>query len=86
MSIRARLRAVSTMFRWAEDWRSLSENPAPRTRPPKVPKIRKPFLKPVAFDSLIELCPLNTMAGPRPQAMSWFLITRRVRRRELSFI
>ena len=74
------------MFRWAKDWDIVPDNPAGRIRLPKVPKTRKPFLKPEAFASLIELCPLNTMMGARRQAMLWFLITSGVRRRELSLL
>ena len=85
-SVRTRLQAISTMFRWATEWEIVSENPAGRIKAPKVPKVRKPFLKPEALASLLDLCPLNTMMGARRQAMLWMLATPGVRRRELTLL
>ena len=85
-SIRSRLQAISTMFRWAVNWEIVPENPAGRIKPPRVPKTRKPFLKPEAFAQLLDLCPLNTMIGARRQAMLWLLVTTGVRRRELTLL
>ena len=85
-SVRTRLQAISTMFRWATEWEIVSENPASRIKPPRVPKTRKPFLKPEAFASLLDLCPLNTMLGARRQTMLWMLATTGVRRLELTLL
>ena len=85
-TVRSRLQGISTMFRWAADWEIVPENPAARIKPPKVPKTRKPFLKPEAFAKVLDLCPLNTMMGARRQAMLWVLATTGVRRRELSLL
>ena len=85
-SIRSRLQAISTMFRWAVNWEIVPENPASRIKPPRVPKTRKPFLKPEAFARLLDLCPLNTMMGARRKAMLWLLATTGVRRRELTLL
>ena len=74
------------MFRWATEWEIVSGNPAGRIKPPRVPKTRKPFLKPEAFTRLVDLCPLNTMLGARRQAMLWMLATTGVRRRELTLL
>ena len=85
-TVRSRLQGISTMFRWATEWDIVSENPAGRIKPPRVPKTRKPFLKPEAFAKLLDLCPLNTMMGARRQTMLWLLATTGVRRRELTLL
>ena len=85
-SVRSRLQAISTTFRWAVEWDIVKENPAARIKPPKVPKTRKPFLKPEAFAKLLELCPLNSLVGARRQAMLWLLATSGIRQRELTLL
>ncbi len=85
-SVRTRLQAIKTMFKWAMNWEIVPQNPAERIKPPKVPKVRKPFLKPDAFDKLLDLCPLTTMVGARRQAMMWLLATTGVRHRELTLL
>ena len=85
-SVRTRLQAIKTMFKWAMNWEIVPQNPAERIKPPKVPKVRKPFLKPDAFDRLLDLCPLTTMVGARRQAMMWLLATTGVRHRELTLL
>ena len=85
-TVRSRLQAIKTMLRWAVEWDILPQNPAERIRPPKVPKVRKPFLKEDVFQQLLDLCPLNTLLGARRQSMMWFLATSGVRRRELMML
>ena len=48
-TVRSRLQAIKTMLRWVVEWDILQENPADRIRPPKVPKVPKPFLKEDVF-------------------------------------
>lgn len=83
-SIRSRYQAISTFFVWAVLWEFVSANPADRLKPPKVPKTRKPFLKPEAFQQLLSLCPLNTFLGARRQSMFWMLLTSGIRHKELA--
>ena len=85
-TVRSRLQGISTFFRWAVAWEIVPENPAGRIRPPKVPRVRKPFLKPEQFASLLDLCPVTTMMGARRQAMLWLLATTGIRRRELTLL
>ncbi len=82
-TLRTRQQAILTFFNWAIEWEILSVNPAKRIRPTKVPKRRKPFLKPAAFMALLDLCPLSTLVGARRQAMLWLMVQTGIRKREL---
>ena len=77
---------VNSFLNWCVDWGLIEEgkNPASRVKPPKVPKVRKPFLKPDHPAKLLALCPLNTFLGSRRQAMLWLLFTTGMRRMEIS--
>ena len=82
-SIRTRWQAITTWLNWCVNWGLISASPAAKIKAPKVPKTRKPFLTEEQFSSLLELCPLNTFAGARRQAMLWMMATTGIRRNEM---
>ena len=81
-----RLRALKTWFRWMKERKRIDENPTEGLKLPRVPKIRKPFLKEEQFNALLELCPLNTLLGSRRQSMLWLFVTSGIRRYELTML
>ena len=82
-SIRTRWQAITTWLNWCVAWGLIGSSPASQIKAPKVPKIRKPFMTPEQFASLLDLCPLNTFAGARRQSMLWMLATTGIRRNEM---
>ena len=82
-SIRTRWQAITTWLNWCVEWGLIDASPAARIKAPKVPKTRKPFLTPEQFASLLDLCPLNTLAGARRQTMLWMMATTGIRRNEM---
>ena len=82
-SIRIRWQAISTWLNWCVEWELIESSPAARIKAPKVPKTRKPFISEEQFTALLDLCPLNTFAGARRQAMLWMLATTGIRRNEM---
>ncbi len=68
---------------WCVEWELIESSPAARIKAPKVPKTRKPFISEEQFTALLDLCPLNTFAGARRQAMLWMLATTGIRRNEM---
>lgn len=83
-TIRSRCLFIKAFFNWAVEWELIHESPAARIRPPKVPKVRKPFLAPASFRTLLGLCPLNTFLGARRQSVLWLFATTGMRLRELA--
>ena len=82
-SIRTRWQAITTWLNWCVEWGLIDASPAAKIKAPKVPKVRKPFLTEEQFASLLGLCPLNTFAGARRQAMLWMMATTGIRRNEM---
>ena len=82
-SIRTRWQAITTWLNWCVNWGHISAAPAAKIKAPKVPKTRKPLLTEEQFASLLELCPLNSFAGARRQAMLWMMTTSGIRRNEM---
>ena len=82
-TIRSRLATIKAFLSWAEDWELIGRSPAHKLRPPKVPRVRKPFLPRQSFESLLSLCPANTFLGARRTAMLWVFATTGIRLGEL---
>ena len=82
-TIRTRWQAITTWLNWCVEWGLIEESPAAKIHAPNVPKTRKPFLTEEQFESLLELCPLNTFAGARRQSMLWMMATTGIRRNEM---
>ena len=74
---------INTFLNWCVDWGLLEENPADKVKPPKVPRLRKAFLKPEHAQLLMDLCPPNTFLGSRRRSMMLVLATTGIRRMEL---
>ena len=85
-SVKTRFTAIRAFFSWAKDWDLIETNPAAKLKPPRVPKVRKEFMTEAQFDSLLALCPMNTLLGARRQAMLQLFVTAGIRRRELSLL
>ena len=84
--LKSRHQHVSTFLLWAEGlgYISRDNNPARRVPTPKVPKIRKGFLKPEWFSALVEACtPPDTLSRARRLAMLFLFSTTGIRHREL---
>ncbi|MYC35642.1 MAG: tyrosine-type recombinase/integrase [Chloroflexi bacterium] len=82
-SIRTRCQAIKTWLNWCVEWNLIESSPAAKIKAPKVPRTRKPFISEKQFSALLELCPLNTFAGARRQAMLWMMATTGIRRNEM---
>ena len=82
-TIRTRRQAITTWLNWCVDWDLIDSSTAAKIKAPKVPKTRKPFISGQQFSALLELCPLNTFAGARRQAMLWMMTTTGIRRNEM---
>ena len=82
-TVRTRWQAITTWLNWCVEWGLIKESPAAKIKAPKVPKTRKPFLTEEQFASLLDLCPLNTLAGARRQSMLWMMATTGIRRNEM---
>jgi site-specific recombinase XerD len=83
-TVRSRCLGLKAFFNWAVEWELIHHSPAAKIRPPKVPKVRKPFLAPASFRTLLDLCPLNTFMGARRQSILWLFATTGMRLRELA--
>lgn len=53
-------------------------------KPPKTPKVGKPFLTEVERDQMLHLCPLSSFTGARGAAVIWLLWTTGMRLGELA--
>ena len=82
-TIHTKRKAIHAWFNWMVNWEVATSNPVSRIAPPKLPKVRKPFLAEAHFHQLLDLCPLGTLVGSRRAAMLWLLATTGMRRREL---
>ena len=82
-SIRTRWQSITTWINWRVAWSLVDSSPASQIKAPKVPKTRKPLVTDEQFDSLLDLCPLNSFAGARRQSMLWMLATTGIRRNEM---
>ena len=83
--IRSIYQHVNTFLNWCVEWGIIDPSPSAKIKPPKVPKVRKPFLKPDDFRALLNLCdpPVN-MIRARRLAMLWLFATTGLRRMELA--
>ena len=82
-TVSTRRQAITTWLNWCVEWGVIEESPAAKIKAPKVPKTRKPFISEEQFSALLDLCPVNTFAGARRQAMLWMMATTGIRRREM---
>lgn len=85
-SLHTRLRSIKAWFNWMTKRKRIPENPAQEIKPPRLPKLRKPFVKKEEFEAMLAWCPLNTLLGARRQAMLWLFITTGLRRNELALL
>ena len=82
-TIRSRWQAITTWLNWCVSWGIIESSPGDQVKAPRVPKVRKPFLTEPQFQTLLDLCPVNTLTGARRQSMLWMMITSGLRRREM---
>ena len=82
-TIRSRWQAITTWLNWCVLWGLIESSPGSQIKAPKVPKIRKPFLSKEQFETLLDICPLNTPTGARRQSMLWLMVTSGIRRNEM---
>ena len=85
-SIKTRLTALSAFFGWAQEWDIIEVNPTAKLKPPRVAKVRKDFLSQAQFQSILDICLLDTFLGARRQSMFQLFLTTGMRRRELSLL
>ncbi len=84
-TIRTHFRHVFAFFKWCVRWGLLEKDadPCKDLTPPRVPKLRKPFLTRPQFDALIGVCNPATLTGRRDLALLWMLLSTGMRRAEL---
>ena len=85
-TIHTRRSAIHAWFAWMVNWEIIPTNPTSKVKPPRLPKVRKPFLDEASFHKLLDLCPLSTLVGSRRASMMWVLATTGMRRRELHLL
>lgn len=83
-SMNTSLRSIKAWCGWMVKWRIIKEDPSAPVEQSKVPRIRKPFIGPDAFQALLDQCPGSTFLGARRAAMLWLLITSGVRHLEFT--
>lgn len=83
-TVRGYYRVLSAFFTWAQTWEMVKQSPMEKLKPPKVPRVRKGFLKPDEFARLLAVCPPSTFLGARRQAMLQLFKTSGLRLSELA--
>jgi len=74
---------IRTFFNWCQEEQIVTKSPALNIKPPKIPKIAKPFLTETQRDHLLAYCPPTTFLGARGSAVIWLLWTTGMRFGEL---
>lgn len=83
-TVRTNYRALHAFYHWMAEEDFVAVSPMSKIKPPRVPKVGKPFLSISQFTQLCDVCALNTFTGARTAAMLWILWGTGMRREELA--
>lgn len=69
--VHSNFRALRTFFKWCQAEEFIEHSPMRNMKPPRLPRIGKPFLSETQRDQLLRLCPIVTFIGARNAALIW---------------
>lgn len=82
--IHTNYRSLHAFFEWCVDEEIIPRSPMRKMKPPKIPKIAKPFLSEEQFQKLLYLCPPGYFIGARERAKLWMFWSTGMRLKELA--
>jgi integrase/recombinase XerD len=82
--VESNYRALRTFFNWCVAEEFIPRLPMRNIKPPRLPKIAKPFLTEAERDMMLALCPPSLFTGARQAAMVWLFWSTGARRNEIA--
>lgn len=83
-TLRTIYRALKAFYNWMLEEELIKASPLAKIKPPRTPKIRKPFIGEEQRDQLLRICPVTSFMGARSNAMIWLLWSTGMRISELA--